>query len=239
MDKNIINNIKLLIATATYNEAENITELITQIKDNISNVDILVIDDNSPDGTSEIVEKLIFSDPRINLIKRKSRLGVGSAHQLAMSYAIQGNYEILVTLDADLSHNPAEINSLILKLNGADFVIGARYINGASSNISGYRNFISRGGNIVARLFLKTHIHEYTSSFRAFRVQSLRKINHENINCKGNSFFLEIIFYLNKAGLRLDEIPIQFKDRTLGTSKISLMEILWGFLKLLDLTFKK
>lgn len=228
-------SMKTLIFTATYNEKENIRTLCEEIHSLYPGFDILVVDDNSPDGTSEIVEDLCQKIPCLKIIKRHSKLGLGTAHQLAMLYALENGYDQLVTMDADLSHAPADIGRLLDGLQNADFVIGSRYMSGGQCDYTGYRKHISRLANIAARLLLGIPLHEFTTSFRAFRVDFLKNLNYAKLQTRGYSFFMESIFRLVQIQARIIEVPIVFRDRFGGESKIPKYEIYRSMYKLLTL----
>jgi dolichol-phosphate mannosyltransferase len=230
---------RVLIFTATYNEKENINILLKEIHKLYPNFHLLVIDDNSPDGTGEIVQSLCQTIPNLKLIKRHNKLGLGTAHQLAMQYALHNNYDRLVTMDADLSHMPSDIGRLINELDNADFVIGSRYMPGGSCDYSGYRKIVSIFANISARLLLGIPLHEVTTSFRAFRVPILKKLPYSKMQTPGYSFFMECVFRLSQASTRIVEIPIRFRDRFRGESKIPKNEIYRSIFKLLTLTYQR
>jgi 2-polyprenyl-3-methyl-5-hydroxy-6-metoxy-1,4-benzoquinol methylase len=224
---------KTLIFTATYNEIDNIEVLCKEIHYLHPNFDILVVDDNSPDGTSELVSNLREEIPCLTLINRPAKLGLGTAHQLGMLYAIENSYDRLVTLDADLSHAPTDICRLLDGLENADFVIGSRYMPGGKCDYKGYRLYISRLANMAARLLLGIHLHEFTTSFRAFRVDVLRMLDYAKLQTRGYSFFMESIVSLSQTEARVMEVPIVFRDRFGGESKIPKYEIFRGMYKLL------
>lgn len=226
---------KTLIFTATYNEKDNIAELLRDIVQHCPQSDILVVDDGSPDGTGAILDGLAKADPRINVIHRTGKLGLGTAHVAGMEFAKSKGYSQLVTMDADFSHLPGDIPGLLQALPGCDFVIGSRYMPGGYCEYRGYRKFISVAANILARLLLGIKLHEFTTSFRAFDVAFLRSVDLNTIQAKGYSFFLEVVFRLHRAGARMREVPIRFEDRKRGYSKIPKLEIFNGMAKLLRL----
>ncbi|NIA01840.1 MAG: methyltransferase domain-containing protein [Nitrospirae bacterium] len=230
---------RTLIFTATYNELENIEDLLSDIWCAMPNTDVLVIDDNSQDGTGGMLDKIASKNPLLKTIHRPEKLGLGMAHHFAMIYAIKQGYDALVTMDADHSHNPQDIPSLLQKLSDADFVIGSRYMSGGSCDYTGYRRFVSVSATIGARMLLGIPLHEFTTSFRAFRLKELRKVNFIKLHNHGYSFFMESIFRLKQAGLRLMETPIHFDDRKAGVSKIPRFEILRGIWKLFCLTISR
>ena len=230
---------KILICSPTYNESENITEFCKRIFKIKKKVDLLIIDDNSPDGTSDIVKKIKKKNRNLILIKRKTKLGIGSAFRAGIKFAVENKYNILVTLDADLSHQPEEIPKLLLKLKKNDFVIGSRYITGGKSNYTGYRSIISRTANIACRTLLNINLHEFTTSFRAYNYKCLKILYSLPVLSEGYSSFMETVFYISKNNLQYAEVPIVFKDRYKGKSKIPKLQIVYGGLKLIELFLKR
>jgi dolichol-phosphate mannosyltransferase len=227
--------VKTLIFSATYNERTNVDLLLEKLFALDPTYEVLIVDDNSPDGTGRHLDVLAANNPRLHVVHRPAKLGLGTAHQLAMVYAVQHDYDRLVTMDADLSHDPAEIPALLAALDDADFVIGSRYAAGGSSDYTGYRRFLSVAANTLARLLLRIPLHEFTTSFRAFRVSMLRSRRCAKLKAQGYSYFMETVHRLHRAGFRMREVPIQFRDRHSGVSKIPRFEILNGIAKLLRL----
>ena len=230
---------KILICSPTYNESENITEFCKRIFKIKKKVDLLIIDDNSPDGTSDIVKKIKKKNRNLILIKRKSKLGIGSAFRAGIKFAVENKYNILVTLDADLSHQPEEIPKLLSKLNKNDFVIGSRFVTGGKSSYTGYRRIVSKIANIVCRLALNINLHEFTTSFRAYNYKCLKILHSLPVLSEGYSSFMETVFYISKNNLQYAEVPIVFKDRYKGKSKIPKLQIIYGGLKLIELFLKR
>jgi len=226
---------RILVFTATYNELDNIKSLLDDVWKEIPDADILVVDDNSPDKTGALLDQIAHENSKLKVIHRYKKLGLGTAHHLAMIYAIKQNYDVLVTMDADHSHDPADIPRLIGKLSDADFVIGSRFVQGGGCDYGGYRKFLSVSANTAARLLLGIRVHEFTTSYRAFRVSALSKVNFVKMHNHGYSFFMESIYRLNQAGLRLAEFPIYFRNRNAGSSKIPRLEIIRGMAKLIHL----
>jgi dolichol-phosphate mannosyltransferase len=226
---------KVLVFTATYNESENIRPLCARILELDSGYDMLVVDDNSPDGTGRLLDELAALNQRLTVVHRPGKLGLGSAHELAMEYAEQNNYKALVTMDADFSHDPNDIPRLLAALDGVDFVTGSRYMAGGSCNYTGYRRVVSIWANWWARRLLGIPLHEMTTSFRVFRIDFLRKVDIGAIKSNGYSFFMEIVFRLSRVGARMREVPISFADRRAGASKIPPFEIFNGLRHLLYL----
>lgn len=230
---------KTLIFTATYNEKENIQILIERIINLKINTDILVIDDNSPDQTGKLLKDLQKTMPNLKVIIREKKLGLDTAHKIAFKYSKENNYQKLITLDADLSHDPIEIPKIIDLLDTNSFVIGSRYMDGGKCEMSFLRLILSIIGNKIIKYSLKIKSNEFTTSFRGFNLIKLTNFNLDMVNSKGYSFFMETIFILNKLGYNIYEIPIQFKNRTQGKSKIAKLEVLRTLKNLLIICFKK
>tara|TARA_Y100001970_G_C14128969_1_gene800573 strand:- start:537 stop:1253 length:717 start_codon:yes stop_codon:yes gene_type:complete len=219
-------NKKILIFTATYNEAGNIREFVNSIFNNNNNIDLLIIDDNSPDNTANIIKELKKKFSQINLIIRKGKLGLDTAHKEAYNYAIENNFDYLITMDADLSHDPKEISNFIANLNEYPFVIGSRYMHGGKCEMKGIRLFISYFGNKFIKFVLNSKCSEFTTSFRGFNLKKLKNFNLDIIDNVGYSFFMSTIFELERKNFNIKEIPITFYERTAGKSKIEKIEIL-------------
>ena len=228
---------KTLIFTATYNEKDNIKKLINDINKLNINVDILVIDDNSPDKTWEILKQLEKNLLNLKVIVRNGKSGLDTAHKLAYEYAKNDNYTNFISMDADLSHDPLEIPKIMYHLNEFPFVIGSRYSLGGKCEMSGFRFLLSIVGNKVFKYFLKINCNEFTSSFRGFNLVKLKDFDFNLINSKGYSFFMETIYRINKLNYEIKEIPITFKNRTQGKSKIPKIEIFRTLKNLLLLKF--
>ncbi|XRD86078.1 polyprenol monophosphomannose synthase [Dyella acidisoli] len=229
---------KTLVFFATYNEAGNIKPLISSLENTAPESDILVVDDNSSDGTADII--LGMNRPNVTLLQRKGKLGLGTAHLLALSYAKEHGYDVIITMDGDLSHDPAYIPSLLDRLEaGADLVIGSRYMPGGGCDYTGYRLYVSQLANVAARSLLGLKLHEFTTSYRAFRVSELKRLNFAALLVGGYSFFLTTMVEASVRGLKIQEAPIQFRERGYGTSKLPPMEIFRGMANLLRLAAKK
>tara|TARA_X000000950_G_C13858374_1_gene637589 strand:- start:1157 stop:1858 length:702 start_codon:yes stop_codon:yes gene_type:complete len=216
---------KTLIFTATYNEKENVEKLIYDINKLNKDIDILIIDDNSPDKTWEILQQLERNLPNLKVIIREGKSGLDTAHKLAYQYAKKNNYTKFVSMDADLSHDPVEIPKMIKILDEKRFVIGSRYIEGGSCHMSFLRKQLSILGNKVIKYVLKIDSNEFTTSFRGFNLETLGEFNLDMIKSKGYSFFMETIYRLHKHGVNIYEIPINFENRKHGSSKIPGIEI--------------
>ena len=230
---------KILVFTATYNEKENIKKLITLIFKHCSNANVLIIDDNSPDKTAEEIELLKNEFKNISLIKRDSKLGLDTAHKFAYKYALDKGYDYLITMDADLSHDPAELTNFISSLETYPFVIGSRYAPGGACLMKGRRLLMSKYGNILIKLVLRINCNEFTTSYRGFDLKKLGSFNLENVKASGYSFFMKTIFEISKRKIEIKEIPITFKDRSQGYSKLPRIEIFRTLLNLFLLILKK
>ena len=230
---------KILIFSATFNESENIRDLLNSIDKLNLELDILIIDDNSPDKTSDIIKQYALEKSNIKLIVRNKKEGLDTAHKFAFKYSIENNYEYLITLDADLSHDPNEIPIFMKELESNDFVIGSRYIKGGGSTMRGTRLFLSYFGNKFIKFILNINCNEYTSSYRGFNLNRFKNFDFQNISSKGYSFFMEMIFRIYKEGILIREIPIYLKDRIIGQSKIPRLELPRTFINLFKLKFFK
>lgn len=229
---------KSLVFFATYNEAGNVKPLLTSITSFAPDADILVVDDNSSDGTVEAMQQLDI--PQLKIISRKGKLGLGTAHLLALAYARHHRYAVVITMDGDLSHDPSHLPALLNQIaNGSDIGIGSRYMPGGSCDYAGYRLYVSRMGNIAARYLLGLKLHEFTTSFRAFKVESLQRVDFSRLLVGGYSFFLTMVAEAASRGLRITETPIHFHERGYGQSKIPTFEAVRGIVNLIRLAFIK
>jgi dolichol-phosphate mannosyltransferase len=219
------NEKKILVFTATYNEAENIEELIKSIKSQPSRPDLLIIDDNSPDDTSKKIKDLQSNFDNLFLIKRSGKLGLDSAHKEAYDFALKNEYDFLITMDADFSHDPNEINNFIKNLYDYPFVIGSRYTKGGKCLMGGKRLILSKFGNLIMKFIFQIPCSEFTTSYRGFNLKKLDGFHLNLIKTKGYSFFMGTIHEIYKKKFPVKEIPIIFKDRQKGYSKIPKAEI--------------
>ena len=230
---------KTLIFTATYNESKNIGQLIEKILNLNLNADILIVDDNSPDKTYEIVEKLKNKFDNIFLEKRNGKLGLNTAHIFGYEFALKHEYKNLITMDADLSHDPNEIPNIINLLEKNAFVIGSRYMKGGKNDMKKLRLLLSIIGNKFIRIVLNSDGTEFTSSFRGFNLSKLKDFSFSQVESKGYSFFMETVIRINRLGFKSFEFPIHFKNREHGVSKIPKIEILRTLFNVLKLFLKK
>ncbi len=216
---------KTLIFTATYNEKDNIKTLIEKLNNLNLKIDILVIDDKSPDGTWKILEELKKNFTNLKVIVRDGKSGLDTAHKIAYQYAKNTGYENFISMDADLSHDPIEIPKILNKLKNNSFVIGSRYVNGGKCEMSGFRLILSVFGNKLIKKILGLNCNEFTTSYRGFNLIKLQNFDLNIINSKGYSFFMETIYRLHLHGVEINEIPINFRNRKQGKSKIPPIEI--------------
>jgi len=213
---------KALVIIPTYNEKENISQIIDAVLEQDDSVEILVVDDNSPDGTARIVEDLLKNNPRIHILKRKRKLGLGSAYVAGFKYALQKKYDYIFEMDADFSHDPKVIPEMLKTIQKCDLVIGSRYVNGI--NVVNWplirlmlSYFASKYVYIVTGLPLK----DPTGGFKCFRKEVLESIDLDNILSDGYSFQIEMNYRVWSKKFRIKEIPIIFTDRRSGQSKMS------------------
>jgi len=216
-----------LVAIATYNERESLPGLLDVVRDVMAHVEILVIDDNSPDGTGRWLDQRAAADPHLHVLHRRAKLGLGTATIETFQYAVTHDYDILITLDADGSHDPRHIPDMVDRLRGADVVVGSRYV--AGGGIVGwpwYRLVMSRAVNWAARVLLGLSVHDCSGAFRGMRVAMIRRLDLGQVKSRGYSFFEEILWHFKRAGARFDEVPIVFVNRVQGQSKINVRETL-------------
>ena len=230
---------KILVFTATFNELNNIKELVSSIKKQPSNPHILIIDDNSPDGTSEEIKKLQNNFKNLFLIKRNNKLGLDSAHKEAYEFALKNNYDLLITMDADLSHDPNELDNFIRNLEEFPVVLGSRYIDGGQCLMKGRRLIFSKYGNLIIKFIFQLDCNEFTTSYRGFNLKKLNNFHLNLIKTKGYSFFMGTVHEIFKQKFKVKEIPIIFSDRKKGYSKIPRVEMLRTIINLLILRFIK
>jgi dolichol-phosphate mannosyltransferase len=212
---------RTLIALATYNEIENLPALVEEILRVMPTADLLVVDDNSPDGTGRWCDERAALEPRLRCLHRAGKQGLGSATLAAARVAMDEDYAVFVTLDADWSHNPRYLPELVHGTERADVAIGSRYC--AGGGIDGwpvYRRVLSRGVNGLSRFLLQLPLRDMSGAFRAYRVAKLRQIDLSSIQASGYAYLEEILWHLQRAGATFVEVPITFQERRAGRSKI-------------------
>lgn len=227
---------RLLIMTCTYNERENIERLIPEIKQFAPDADILVVDDNSPDGTGQLVDQMAAADKTIHALHREGKQGLGSAIVAGFKYAIENKYDTVLNLDADFSHHPRYIPALCECMNRVDVAIGSRYV--PEGGVVGWgfrRHFMSKGINTYARLLLRLKTKDNSGAFRCYRVSKLAELDFDKVVARGYAFQEEILYRCRRIGCTFEETPIIFEDRRYGESKINNKEAvaaLWVIFRL-------
>jgi dolichol-phosphate mannosyltransferase len=214
---------RCLIVLPTYEEADNITALLQRVRAALPSSTILVVDDSSPDGTAELAEATAAQLGRIEVIRRPAKRGLGSAYRSGFEWGLARQFEVLVEMDADLSHDPADVPRLCATVEeGADLVIGSRYVPGGSIPAwSWHRRALSRYGNRYAAAMLRVPITDATSGFRAYRASALVDLGLESVRADGYGFQVEMAYRVAQRGGKVVEIPISFSDRSFGRSKMS------------------
>lgn len=214
---------KTIVVIPTYNESDNISKLIPEIHKHLPDTHILVVDDNSPDGTAKIVKDIMASDERIHIIERAGKMGLGTAYCKGFQYALDREYEVIFEMDADFSHNPKELPKFLEELqNGYDLIIGSRYITGVNVvNWPLSRLILSYGANLYTKIITGLPIKDATGGFKCFRASVLKKIDLSTIKSNGYGFQIEMNFRMWKLGARIKEVSIIFIDRTSGVSKMN------------------
>ncbi len=216
---------RTLIALATYNEIENLPTLVDEILRVLSDADVLVIDDDSPDGTGRWCDERASREPRLHCLHRPGKQGLGSATLAGARWALDRSYDLFVTMDADWSHDPRHLPELVRATVQADVAIGSRYCAGGA--IEGWplhRRALSRLMNGLSRLMLRLPVHDSSGAFRAYRARALRMINLAQVQATGYSYLEEFLWHLRNAGATIVEVPITFHERRAGSSKITIRE---------------
>lgn len=231
-----------LIIIPTYNEKENIKKLIKSIYEVKNDLHILIVDDNSPDGTAGIVEDLISTQyqEKLHLLQRKGKLGLGTAYIAGFKWGLKRDYDYIFEMDGDFSHNPKYLPDFLNNLEDYDLVLGSRYVDGGGIKNWGFlRKFISRGGSLYAKLILGLPFNDLTGGYKGFSREVLEDIDLDNIKSNGYSFQIELTYRAYLKNYRIKEIPIVFEDRTLGKSKMSKKIFLEAVFMVLWLRLKK
>jgi dolichol-phosphate mannosyltransferase len=213
---------KVAVIIPTYNERENLEATAGRVRHAVPEADLLIVDDNSPDGTGELADKLADADSSVHVLHRPGKSGLGAAYIAGFRWALDHGYDAIVEMDADGSHQPEDLPRLLAGLKGADLVLGSRWVPGGKMvNWPKYRQFISWGGNTYARVMLGISVRDATGGFRAYRAGTLRKIPLDEVISQGYCFQIDLTLRTLQAGLSLTEIPITFVERVHGTSKMS------------------
>jgi dolichol-phosphate mannosyltransferase len=218
---------KTIVVVPTYNEASNITVLIEEIIKQDKDIHVLIIDDDSPDGTGKIADTVANNNDRINVIHRASRMGLGTAYLIGFKYALKNNYDYVITLDADFSHDPSDISRLRVKIKDNDLCIGSRYSGGIRViNWPLRRLFLSVGANLYLRLITGLKVEDCTSGYRCYSIDALKRIDLDSLRSSGYAFLAEILYKMHRRKLKIEEIPIIFTERKIGISKMKKSDIL-------------
>jgi dolichol-phosphate mannosyltransferase len=233
---------KALVIIPTYNESENVVPLLDRVfAQGLPGVEVLIVDDNSPDGTGAIADRAAAADPRVHVMHRAAKQGLGSAYVAGFRYALERDYEAVFEMDADFSHNPDSLPEFLRELEQADLVLGSRYLHGVTVvNWPLSRLILSYAANVYSRVITGMRFKDLTGGFKCFRRRILEAIDWERVRSDGYSFQIEITFKAYRKGFRIQEIPILFVDRRAGESKMN-QKIVWEAawmvwrLRLLDL----
>jgi dolichol-phosphate mannosyltransferase len=214
---------RIVVVLPTYNERENVSLLLAAVRRSLPEADVLVVDDNSPDGTAALVEEAASELGQIKLLRRPGKQGLGSAYRNGFAIALDEGYDVVVSMDVDFSHDPAVLPEMLALIDaGADAVIGSRYVpGGATADWPWYRRLLSRWGNRYTSLVLGLQVRDSTSGYRAYRAEALAAITPGTTTAEGYAFLTELVRRLVRAGYRVMETPIVFADRRFGQSKMS------------------
>jgi dolichol-phosphate mannosyltransferase len=216
---------RVLISLATYNERDNLGPLLAEVRKAVPEAEVLVIDDNSPDGTGQLADEMAAADPGVHVMHRERKLGLGTAILAAMRYAMGHDFDLLVNMDADFSHHPRYLPALLAGMANHDVMIGSRYVpGGGSENWPLSRRLMSRGVNTMVSLLMRIPARDCSGAYRCYRVELLRRTALEKIQSRGYSFQQEVLYRCRRAGARIGETPILFANRRAGRSKVNLHE---------------
>ncbi len=213
---------RVVMVVPTYNEAANLAWIVGRLRRAQPDVDVLVVDDGSPDGTGDIADALAAADPAVRVLHRTAKAGLGAAYLHGFAHALEAGYDVIGEMDADGSHQPEQLGTLLGALRDADLVIGSRWVPGGSVvNWPRRREALSRGGNLYVRLLLGIRVRDATAGFRVFRRATLEEIDLASVQSTGYVFQTDLVVRTLAAGLRVREVPIEFVERVRGDSKMS------------------
>ena len=222
---------RIVVIVPTFNELSTLPVIVGRIRASVPEADILVADDNSPDGTGRLADELAAADDQVHVMHRLGKEGLGAAYLAGFAWALQAGYDVVVEMDADGSHQPEQLPRLLDALRTADLVLGSRWVpGGRTENWPKSRQLISRGGTAYTRLMLGVPIQDATGGYRAFRADTLRKLDLHEVASQGYCFQIDLAWRAVQRGLTVREVPITFVERTAGTSKMSrkiVAEALW------------
>jgi dolichol-phosphate mannosyltransferase len=212
---------RMVMVIPTYNEADNLAWIVDRLLSAVPSTDVLVVDDGSPDGTGRIADEIAAREPRVSVVHRTQKAGLGAAYLHGFAIALERGYDVVGEMDADGSHQPEQLHRLVDALADADLVIGSRWVPGGSVvNWSPFRRALSVGGNRYARLLLGVPVRDLTAGFRLFRADTLRTIDLHDVESVGYCFQTDLALRVSRAGLRVREVPIDFLERERGESKM-------------------
>jgi dolichol-phosphate mannosyltransferase len=218
---------RVVIVMPTYNERQNLEIIVSRLREAVPDADLLVVDDNSPDGTGDLADKLAEKDPHVQVMHRTEKAGLGRAYVAGFTWALDSGYDLIVEMDADGSHRPEDLPRLLATSATADAVVGSRYVPGGTVvNWPKSREFLSRGANIYNRVMLGVRVKDATGGFRVYRAATLRKIDLSGIQSAGYCFQIDMTLRVLQAGMTITEVPITFIERERGSSKMSKTVIL-------------
>ena len=213
---------RAVICLPTYNERDNLAPIVTAIHASVPDVDVVVVDDASPDGTGAVADELAARDPRVKVLHRAGKAGLGKAYLAAFAWALERGYALVLEMDADFSHDPAHLPAILEAARDADLVLGSRYVPGGGTVNWGLgRKIVSRGGSMYARALLGVRVRDLTGGFKCFRREVLEAIDLASVECTGYAFQIELTYRALLRGFRVREVPITFRDRRVGQSKMS------------------
>jgi dolichol-phosphate mannosyltransferase len=222
---------RTVVIIPTYNERDNLDPIVARVRAAVPDADVLVVDDNSPDGTGDNADKLALTDEHVHVLHRLEKAGLGAAYLAGFDWALERGYGAMVEMDADGSHDPAELPALLAGLEHADLVLGSRWVPGGTvRNWPKSRELLSRAGNAYARMMLGLSVHDATGGYRAYRADTLRDIDLPAVTSQGYCFQIDLTLRAVRAGKKVVEVPITFTERTIGKSKMSrsiVIEALW------------
>jgi dolichol-phosphate mannosyltransferase len=213
---------RAVICLPTYNEKDNLAPIVAAIHASVPQVDVLVVDDSSPDGTGALADGLAARDPRVKVLHRAGKEGLGKAYLAAFAWALERGYGLVLEMDADFSHDPAHLPAILEAARDADLVLGSRYVPGGGTVNWGLgRKVVSRGGSMYARAVLGVRVRDLTGGFKCFRREVLEAIDLATVECTGYAFQIELTYRALLRGFKVREVPIVFQDRRVGQSKMS------------------
>jgi dolichol-phosphate mannosyltransferase len=213
---------RAVMVIPTFNEVENLADVVARVRRCVPHVDILVVDDSSPDGTGRLADRLAADDPAVQVLHRPRKEGLGAAYREGFRVALAGGYDLIGEMDADGSHRPEQLAGLLAAAEDADLVIGSRWVPGGSVvNWPWRRRALSRAGNVYTRMLLGMGVHDATAGYRVFRRHTLEAIRLDEVQSLGYVFQVELVYRTLRAGLRVREVPIEFVERVRGDSKMT------------------